>query len=89
MVILLDPDQEPFVIQPLHHGFAGLKAIQPLEGPGLLIHDAVFVHDSDQGQVVALAHGKVVGVVGGGDLDTAGAKRRIHVLVGNDGNFAI
>ena len=39
-------------------------------------------------QVVALADGEVVGVVGGRDLDRAGAELGLDPVVGDDGDLA-
>jgi len=71
-----------------HHLFAGLKAIQPREATGGGVHRAVLGHHRDLGQAVAGADGEVVGVVGGGYFYAAGAKGRIHVLIGHDRNTA-
>ena len=52
-------------------------------------HAAVVGQHTDHGQVVALAHLKVVGVVGGGDFHHAGAEVHLHVLVGHNGDFLV
>ena len=52
-------------------------------------HAAVIGQHPHHGQVVALAHLKVVGVVGGGDLHHAGALLHVGVLVADDGNFLV
>ncbi len=49
----------------------------------------MLVEDVDLLEVVGLAHGVVVGVVGGRDLHEAGAKVRVDVAVGKDGNLAV
>ena len=41
------------------------------------------------GEVVALADGEVVGVVGGRDLDGAGAELGFGPVVGEDGDLAV
>jgi len=46
------------------------------------------VEDGGHWQVVALADGKVVEIMGGGDLDGAGALFRVGILVGDDGDAA-
>ena len=47
------------------------------------------VEDAGAGQVVALADGEVVGVVGRCDLDGSGAELGFGPVVGEDGDFAI
>jgi hypothetical protein len=53
---------------------------------GYIADAGVLGHDVDHYQVVALAHGVVVKVVGGGDLDAATAFFRVGVGVGENGN---
>ena len=53
------------------------------------IDPAVIVQDVDALQAVALASGKVIGVMGGCDLDSSGTKAHVHQLsVLNDGHLA-
>ena len=47
------------------------------------------VEDAGAGQVVALADGEVVGVVGGGDFDGSGAELGLGPVVGEDGDFSV
>ena len=49
---------------------------------------AGIVHDVDGRQIVALAQGKVVGIVRGRDLDSAGAKLARDPLVQHNWNLA-
>jgi hypothetical protein len=60
-----------------------LEPVQALERTVRGDHAAVVEH-GDAGQVVAAADLEVVRVVGRGDLDRAGAERRVDVLVGHD-----
>ena len=60
-----------------------LEPVEPLEGPVRGDH-AALVHDRHGRQRVAAADLEVVGVVRRGDLDRAGAERRVDVLVGDD-----
>ena len=76
--------QEALRLHGRHHGFTGLEAIQTGKATGRSVHAAVLGHHRDLGQAVALADGEVVGVVGGGHLDAAGAEGRIDVLIGHD-----
>ena len=52
-------------------------------------HVAVVGQHADHRQVVALAHLKVVGVVGRGDLHDAGALFHVGVLVADDGDLLV
>ena len=66
-------------------GFQGI-------GGSLIIsagHVAVIGQHADDGQVMALADLKVVGVMGGGDLHNAGAFFHIGVLIAHDGNLFV
>ena len=60
---------------------------------GLLVrlagHVPVVGEHPHDGQVVAQPHLKVVGVVGGGDLDHAGALGHVGVLVADDGDLLV
>ena len=80
--------QETFRLHGSHHGLAGLEAIQARKAACRFVHAAVLGHHRDQRQVVALANREVVGVVGGGHLDAAGAKLDVHVVVGDDRDLA-
>lgn len=53
------------------------------------IHGAVFSDDRDTFEVMALANFKIVKIVGGGNLDGAGAVLWVGVFVGDDGDFAV
>ena len=55
----------------------------------LVVDARVGRHHVDLGQPVALADGEVVEIVRRGDLDAAGAERRVDVLVRNDRNLPI
>ena len=52
-------------------------------------HAAVVGEDADDGQVVAEADLKVVGVVGRGDLDDTGALGHVGVFVADDGDLLV
>ena len=62
-------------------GHAGVLA-------GLFLHDAVFINNLYEFQIVVLAQGPVVMVMAGRDLEGAGAEGHVHVLVGNNGQPA-
>ena len=77
----------PHLAQRVHHRRAGLEPVQALERPVHGDHAALVQH-GQAGQVVAAADLEVVGVVGRGDLDRAGAEGRVDVLVGDDRDAA-
>ena len=61
------------------------KAVQaPVGGRGAVVDGRLGGKHVDHRQAVPQPHFVVVEVVGGGDLDAAGAKGRIHGLVGDD-----
>ncbi len=69
---------------------AGAEAVHAAVGLGCRVADAgVGIEDIHQLKAVTLAHGIVIEIVGRGDLHTAGAEGRIHVVVGNDGNVPV
>ena len=70
----------------------GLAAGEDLLGLGGVLragHMAVVGEHAHDGQLMALAHLKVVGIVGGGDLHHAGALFHIGVLVAHDGDLLV
>ena len=88
MPVLLHTRQETAFLHGRHHRLARLETIQAGEAACRFVHRAVLGHHRDQRQVVALADREVVGVVGGGHLDAAGAELHIHVVVGHDRDLA-
>ena len=70
--------QEPLALQELQVGRSGLKSFLAGPASGVVIQGAVAVHDVDDGQVMAFAHCRVVGIVARRDLDCSGPERRIH-----------
>ena len=59
----------------------------PAHGVSPLAHGARLVDHHRHGQTVPLAHVEIVGVVRRGDLERAGAKRAVHVAIGDDGDL--
>ncbi len=89
-LVLFGLDQQAGGFQVGDHGLAGHKAVHAVVLLGCVVVDrGVQRQHADHGQLVALAHGVVVGVVGGRDLDHAGAKGLVHVVVGDDRDFAV
>ena len=66
-----------------------LVAVHALVLAAVVVDLAVVVQHADGLQVVAQAHLKVVGVVGGGHLHAAGAEVHLHILVGHDGDLPV
>ena len=87
--VVLGPADEPLCLQVGHH--AGLRVIdgEPAVGLGRGIGDAAVLADHLDGLQAVAAHDlEVVRVVGRGHLQGAGAERRVHVLVADDGDLA-
>jgi len=68
---------------------ARLVAVLSLVFSAVFVNDPLSVDDRDNLQMVALGHGKVIGVGTGGDLHGAGAEIHRHVIVGDDWNFLV
>lgn len=68
---------------------ADLKARLPSKLAPMGVDPAIVVQDVDALQVVALASGVVIGIVGRGDLDCSSAEAHVHQLgVLDDGHLA-
>ena len=80
--------EQPLRPQVLDDALARFEAIQTRIRPTVFVDGAVRVHDIDDRQAVALADFEVVLVVAGRDLEGACAEVSLHVLVGNDRDFA-
>jgi len=81
--------QEAALLQIREDLFTRLEAIESLIDAGVPVHPAVRADDRHQFEAVALAHLKIVEIVGRSDLDRAAAEGRIGVFVGDDGDGAI
>ena len=82
-------DKEAALFQVFYNLPAGVHPCHPGILTAVFVDGAVLVHHVDNGQVVALAHLKVVGVVGGGDFHHAGAEVHLHIFVRHNGDFFI
>ena len=82
-------DEVAALLQILHNLLTGFHTGEAGVLAAVLVDGAVLVHHVDDGQVVALAHLEVVGVVGGGDFHHTGAEVHLHVLIGHNGDFLV
>ena len=89
VVEVLDVIEQVVLLEPLDDGLAALLAGHAGELAVALDNHRVLVEDVDLRQVVDLAHGVIVGVVGRGDLDEAGAEVSVDVPILKDRNLAV
>ena len=87
--MLVDVAEQAMLLEPLDHGDAALVAVHAGELAVAVDHDRMLVEDVDLRQVVGLAHGEVVGVVRGRDLDEARTEAGVDVPIGEDGDLAV
>ena len=87
--MVLDVIEQVMLLEPLNDGLTALLAGHAGELAIALDDHRVLVEDIDLRQVVGLTHGVVVGVVGRGDLDEAGAKVGVDMPILKDGNLAV
>jgi hypothetical protein len=86
--VVFDAGEEALRFEIGDDALAGDVAVEALVDAAFGVDVGGLVHDVDVGQVVALAEGEVVGVVGGGDLDGAGAEVAADPGVEDDGDLA-
>ena len=72
-----------------HDRLSGLVPVQPGIPAAIRSHVGGFVQAFHNGQPVALAHLKVVGVVGRGNLHHTGAKIHVHIGIGHNGDLFV
>ena len=89
MIVLLDVVEQVVLLEPLDDGLAALVTVHTGELAVAFDDHSVLVEDVDLRQVVGLTHSVVVGVVGRGDLDEAGAKVGVDVPILKDRNLAV
>ena len=87
--MVVDGAQQAQILEILNDALAGYVTVEALIYPAVLVDVRGRIHDVDGRQVMALAEGEVVGIVGGGDLDRAGAEVAADPLVEDDGDLAI
>ena len=89
VVVILDMVEQIVLLEPLDDGLAALLAGHAGKLTIALDDHRVLIEDVDLRQVVGLTHGVIVGVVGRGDLDKAGAKVGVDVPILKDGDLAV
>ena len=86
--VVLDAGQQSLLFQVSNDFLARHIAVEARISAAFGVDVAFRVHDIDRGQMMALAQGKVVGVVRRSYLHRAGAEFAANPLVENDGNLA-
>ena len=87
--IVLDTDQKAHLFQFFDDLLSGLIAVHAFELGAVFVDGGVVVHDIDLGQAMALSDLKVVGVVGGSDLDNAGTEFTVDIGIRHDRDLAV
>ena len=86
--VVLSLDQVAFSLQVGHDSLAALVAIHTLVLAAVLVDLAIIGDAADDLQMVAQAHLKVIGVMGGSHLHGAGAEADLAVLIAHNGDLA-
>ncbi|RWX47566.1 hypothetical protein H206_06313 [Candidatus Electrothrix aarhusensis] len=81
MIVIFDLIQEALLFEILDDLLPAGKTVHACVFPGLLIHDAVVVHDLDPFQIVAQADFIVVPVMGRGDLEGTGPEFPLDMMI--------
>ena len=89
VAVVLHLHQISLLLQVGNNGLPGVVAVHAFILTAQLVDLAVVVQDPDDIQVVPQAHLEVVGVMGGGHLDAAGAEFHLRVVVGHHGNLFV
>ena len=89
VIEFVDVIEQVVLLKPLDYGLAALVAVHAGELAVALDNHRVLVKDVDLRQVVSLTHGVIVGVVGRGDLDKAGAKVGVDMPILKDGDLTV
>mmetsp|Transcript_4317 Transcript_4317/g.13038 ORF Transcript_4317/g.13038 Transcript_4317/m.13038 type:complete len:389 (-) Transcript_4317:621-1787(-) len=84
--VLFGFDCDVFPLQVGPQRLSALKTIQPSVLATDLTHARVLVHNVDRFKSVRLANVVVVHIVAGSDLERAGPKLHVHVLIRDDGD---
>ena len=89
VIEFFDVIEQVVLLKPLDDGLAALVAVHAGKLAIALDDHRVLVENVDLRQVVGLTHGVIVGVVGRGDLDKAGAKVGVDMPILKDGDLAV
>ena len=89
VVEVLDVIEQVVLLEPLDDGLAALVAVHTGELAVALDDHRVLVEDVNLRQVVSLTHGVIIGVVGRGNLNEAGAKVGVNVPILKDRDLAV
>ena len=90
VLVRLDFNEQPLRVEVGNHRLSCLVSVHTrVLSADVLADSCIVVHHMDNGQVVALAYFKVVGVVRGGNLNAARAEFHINVIVRNNGDFSV
>ncbi len=81
--------QQACFLQVGQHLLAGFVAVQPRITPGSLRHCAVLGNHNRRRQVMTLADGKIIGIMGRRNFHSAAAEFRVNVIIGNNGNLPV
>ena len=85
--VRLYPNKETALFKILNNAFSGLVTVKSLILSAVFVDNGAVVENGYDLEVVAQSHFKVVGIVGGGNLNNAGSEFGIDIAVGHDGNF--
>ena len=89
VIEVLDVIEQVVLLEPLDDGLAALVAVHAGKLTITLNDHRVLVENVDLRQVVGLTHGVIVGVVGRGNLDKAGAKVGVDMPILKNGDLAV
>ena len=89
VAVRLHLHQIALLLQILHDGLAALVAVHTIVGAAVFVDVTVIGNDPDDLQIMPQAHLKVIGVVGGGHLHSAGAEADLAVLVTHNGDLPV
>ena len=87
--IILDPYQQPHLVQFFYNGSSRLITVHAAEFAAVFIDGGIIVQYIDFRQMMALAHLKVIGVMGRRDFHNTGTKFHVHISVRNHGDLSV
>ena len=81
--------QKPHLVQFFYNGCSCRIALHACKTSTVFVDGRVIVHHINNGQIVPLAHFKVVGVVCRRNLYNTRTKFHVNIVVGNDGHLPV